>query len=166
MVRELAEIGVILERANKRHARELARIMREDDKVEIMASGGLQPEQAIRASINRSAEAWAMYAGEDLLIIFGVADGQNGWAVPWVLSSTHVPRYGKTFWRATRLIFADIRTRYPNMVQMVHARYAAALRWVERLGFRVESPVRFGRANTLFCRISVEKPNIILTGGG
>ena len=156
--------GVRLERAGKRHARELARIMREDDKIEVKASGGLDPEKAVRASINRSAEAWAVYttdASNKLLVVFGVAVFDSGWQAPWALSSIHAPKHPVTYWRASKAIVPLLRDRYPKMVQMIHARYTPALRWAERLGFRVEPPVRFGAENTLFCRVSMETPRLI-----
>jgi len=157
--------GVLLVPAqSKRHARELGRIMRAADRTEILASGGMEPHKAVRASINHQygAEAWAGYVGGDLLAVFGVVDFPTGWAAPWLMSSIYVDRYPLTFWRASRVIVADIRERYPKMVQMVYAGYGNALRWAGRLGFKVEEPVRFGKENTLFCRISMETPKLIL----
>lgn len=155
------KVGVRLQHATKRHARDLARIMRNDDKLEILASGGFLPETATRASINRSAEAWAAYAGEDLLAVFGVVRFPSGWDSPWALSSNFVAKYPLTYWRGSRVVVGDLRERYPKMVQMVHARYVGALRWCERLGFKVGEPTRFGVANTLFCRVSMETPKLI-----
>lgn len=165
-LRELAAtVGVRLERATKRHARELGRTMRREDREEVNASGGfVEPEKAVRASIQHqyAAESWAAYASDDLLSVFGVVDFPTGWQAPWAMSSIHVEKYSLTFWRASKVIIADLRERYPKMVQMVHARYLPAIRWAERLGFQVEPPTRFGKADTLFCRISMETPKLIL----
>lgn len=153
-----------LERATKRHAREMARIMREEDKLEVRVSGGFLPEQALRGSINRSSEAWALYVDDDLLMVFGVAQFSVGWSSPWALCSVHVAKHQTAFWRASKLLIAEIRERYPHLMQMVYARSSSSLRWVERLGFKVGQPERWGRDDTLFCKITMDTPKLIYEG--
>lgn len=154
--------GLKLEHATKRHAREMARIVRPEDAKEMWASGKLLPEQGVRASINRATEAWAAYVGPDLLAVFGVTDYQNGWAAPWVISSIHVNRYPLTYFRASKVVIDHYRSQYPQMVQMISAEYHGALRWVERLGFRLRDPEPFGWRGALFCRVEMLTPKLIL----
>jgi hypothetical protein len=155
--------GVELVAAGKRHARELGRTARLEDRAEVWASGRMTPEQAARASINRSYEAWAGYAGGDLLGVFGVSLYRNSpWAAPWVISSTFVDRHPLTFWRASKAILAYYRGKYPKMVQMIDSHYRGALDWADKLGFRLEGPEPFGWQGTLFCRISMETPKLIV----
>ena len=162
-LRKIAEqAGVRLEVATKRHARELARSMRGEDKLEIWCSGHIMPEQGVRASINRSCEAWAVRAlNGDLLCVFGVCVGQEGWQAPWLLSSTHVDRHRLAFWKASKQILGHLRSKYPLMVQMVHARYIQAIAWVRRLGFSVDAPEQWGAENTLFCKIVLSTSRLI-----
>lgn len=153
--------GVRLEPANKRHARAMARITRPEDAAEMWASGKLLPEQGVRASINRATEAWAGYVGDDLLAVFGVTDYQNGWAAPWAISSVHVNRHALTYYRASKVVIEHYRSQYPQMVQMISAEYHGALRWVERLGFKLRGPEPFGWQGALFCRVEMLTPKLI-----
>lgn len=154
----MAEIRI--EYATKHHARELGRIMRSADRLEIRASGNFDPEKGVRASINRACEAYALYVGDDLLAVFGVTDTKNGWFVPWALTSTHVDRYPKAFFAVSRRAVACFQVRYTSMVQMVHARYSQSIGWLENLGFQIEAPVKFGVSNELFCRVSMHTPKL------
>lgn len=162
-LQELAgSAGVRVVPAGKGHARELGRSMKTEDRQEILASGGWSvPERAVRAAINRSVEAWAAYVGEDLVAVFGVTLGtQPGWVIPWMMTSEKAALHPLTVWRASRPLFDHLRSKYPNMVQMVHARYVSAVRWVERLGFKIDHPEPFGVEGALFCRVVVETPSL------
>lgn len=146
---------------NKRHARELGRIMRKKDREEILSSGGFAvAEPAVRMSINASTEAWALYAGQDLLAVFGVVKQEFG-DVVWALTSTHVEKHSLSFYRASKKIVAQLRNRYAFMLNMVHCAYPQALRWVERLGFHVGHPEKYGVKNDLFCCVTLATPKVI-----
>ena len=140
--------------------------MRAADRAEIRASGNFDPEKGVRASINRASEAYALYAGDDLLAVFGVTDTKNGWAVPWALTSVHVDRHRKAFWAVSKRAIAWFQRAYPSMVQMVHAPYTQSIGWLESLGFQVEPPIKFGVRDELFCRVSMHTPVILDARGG
>ena len=149
----LATASVRLEPAGRKHARQLARCMREKDKIEIRASGGFIPEPAVRASINRSEEAYAAYVGDDLIAVFGVVrHAKQGVSIPWAMTSEHLPQHALTFWRASKLTVNYLRDRHPCMMNMIHARYTEALNWLARLGFKICQPETYGRSGDLFCR--------------
>ena len=147
--------------ATKYHARELGRTMRPEDAREVWASGHMMPEQAVRASINRTPGARAAYCVGGLLAVYGVTLLPTGWAVPWVLTTTTVERYPLEFWQASKAALREFRDQYPQMVQMVHAHYDASLRWLCRLGFTIEMPEPFGVAGEMFCRVSLLTPKIV-----
>lgn len=147
--------GVRLEHAGKRQARELARILRDTDRAEILASGGFYDgEAAIRMSINRSEEAYAAYVGSDLLCVFGVSVWDQV-QVPWMLGSVHIARYGLTFWRCSKLIVNYLRGKYPLMINMAYGRQTATLSWLARLGFTLSPPEPYGPKGDLFCRATM-----------
>jgi hypothetical protein len=144
----------------------MGRIMRQKDRIEIRASGNFEPEKAVRASINRSSEAWALYAGDYLLGVFGVSKPPGvEWVVPWAMTSAHVNQFPLTFYRTSKEWTARWQTKYPYMVQMVHGAYTEALSWLKRLGFKIEAPEVYGKRGELFCRVTLVTPRLILEGG-
>jgi len=140
--------------------------MRAKDREEILASGGwTRPEACIRANINRSAEAWAAYAGTDLLCVFGVVPTSNqgvAYQVPWLFGSPAIERHALTFWRCSKRVVEHWRGKYPLLLQMVHGQYTEALHWIERLGFKLEPPQKWGKRGDLFCAASLKTEEVIL----
>lgn len=159
---DLSSEGVRLVRATKRHARELARVMRAKDMDEIRATGGFVPEPAVRVSINRSVEAYAAYVGDDLVCVFGVNILNEMAQAPWMLSSVHVEKHAMTFWRCSKIVVSYFREKYPLMMNMIHGNYTEALRWVERLGFTLSPPEEFGVRGDLFCRATMATQKVVL----
>lgn len=162
MFPELRSMGLTVVPATKRHAREVGRAMCASDRAEVYASGRMTPEQAARVSINLSpGAAWAVYLGPDLLCVFGIRTFPSGWDSPWLLSTSHLERYPFTFWRASRVVMGTLRSQHPQMVQMIYAKYKAALRWAKRLGFKVGSPEPFGPAKEFFCQVTLVTKAVI-----
>lgn len=160
---DLTEAGARLVVANKRHARELARIMREADRKEVKASGGWAASEAVvRSSMNRSKECYAAFVGDDLLCVFGVTVYSQFQAV-WMLTSKHVERHPKVFWRSSKIVIEYLRRKYPLMMNMIHGQYTSALRWAERLGFTLSPPEKFGVSGDLFCRATMVTQRVILS---
>lgn len=157
----LAEHGVTLVPATKRHARELSRVIRAKEKDAILATGGSAVEPITRASINLSLEAYAAYCGDDLLAVFGVRSVRDTHAV-WALTSVHVERHPMTFWRCSKAVVHYLRGKYPLMWNMIHGKYPEALRWVERLGFKLSPPEPFGPRGDLFCCAALATKKLIV----
>lgn len=134
-----------LEEATHAHAHALAPHMRPEDAAEVQASGGYTPLEALVASIECSAVAYAAFANEELLGLCGfmpVADGSQ--AVVWALTSTAVERHRKSFWRLSRFMVAALASAYPVLTNFVDARHTASLRWLTRLGFTVLPAAPYG----------------------
>jgi len=149
-----------VERATKHHARALARCMRACDRTELAALGGFTPESAVRMSINASFEAWALYAEDDLLAVFGVTLSPPNAAVPWALTSEKVEHHAKAFWSASKEIIGQYRNRFDALSNMVYARNTPTLAWAERLGFKVGPMEPYGKNKNLFCKILLTTPRI------
>ena len=155
----MAEIKIVP--ATKQHAVELGRIMRRKDREEILASGNLEPEKGLRASINASLEAYAVYIDGDLCAVYGISKLPGGWFIPWALTSEHVFKHPMAFYRESKRIVAELREKYRYMIQMVHWKYLESLSWLTRLGFTVEPPVKWGARDELFCRVTLTTPHLI-----
>lgn len=155
----MAEIKVV--HATKEHAIQMGRIMRRKDREEIMASGNLEPEKGVRASINAAIEAYALYIDGDLCAVYGVSKLPDGWVIPWALTSDHVFNHQHAFYKESKRVVAELREKYRYMIQMVHWKYAESLSWLERLGFNVEPPIKWGARDELFCRVTLTTPYLI-----
>lgn len=156
---DLSSEGVVVLAAGKREARLMSKLIRKEDAVEIKASGNFYAETATRCSINRSVEAWGAYKDGKLLAVFGIAV-QSNLQVPWILSTVHVDEFPLTYWRCCKKVVSAWRDRYPLMMNMVHGRYTRALRWVERLGFVLSPPEKWGTHGDLFCQATMHTQKI------
>lgn len=147
---------VTFEVATVEHAEELARVMRDEDRAECKALR-IAPVRAITTSLARSREAFAMLFDGEVAAVFGVVPVQRSTFVgpergqAWALTGVAVSRYPKTFFYWSRRVVAALLERYGVLANMVDARYAAALRWLKRLGFEVLPPQPYGPEGALFC---------------
>lgn len=143
--------------ATEAHCLALAERMRPADAREVMRSGGNTPVDAVVLSMQASQEAWAALEDGAVLAVFGVVP-LAGVGVCWSLTSTEVDARPLTFWRASKEVIRDLRTRWPHLFNFIDADYDAAIRWARRLGFSVSEPVPFGVAQLPFCRVELRSP--------
>lgn len=161
----MAAAKVTIRRATQAHVEQLASIMRGPDAQELAASSGWAPLEALQRSVawsERHGRVWAGFIDGELCALFGVGRPAllGELAVPWLLTGPGVARHPREFWRTCQAIVAAWRRRYPLLVQNVDARYTAALRWAERLGFEVAAPEPFGVGRLPFCRIVLRRPYV------
>jgi hypothetical protein len=162
----LEKEGVRLVPASKHHARMMNELMGQKGREEIKASGGfVNPEPAVRMSINHSEESWAAFTDTNsLLAIFGVQLlGPRGeLQVPWALTTVNVEKHAMTCWRASKIIVSYLRGKYPYMTNMVHGQYREALSWVKHLGFEIGPLEPYGPAGAGFCRATLVTQKVVL----
>ena len=120
--------------ATEQDVAELSLKMREADAVEIMASNGLTPLQALTQGFIRSESLSIIHKGE-LIGMFGVAKVGEDIGSPWMLGSDKIPEIKKDL--LTQALDWVIKTnkQYPLLVNYVDARNKVAMRWLEYLGF-------------------------------
>ena len=128
-------------------ARELAPLLRAPDRAEVLALG-VDPVEGLLTSLRSSQEAFAARAANGgIICMAGVSPatltGPTG--VPWLLGSDLVPVYRRAFMVETRAMIAHWLTLYPILRNVVDARYEAAIRWLEWLGFTIGEPVPMAR---------------------
>lgn len=151
-----AALDVIFRRPTIEDAFFLADHMRAADRAEVLASGGYSPIDAVDVSLQFSEVVRAAEINGELLCLFGVTVVPDApWSVPWLLSTTAVDRYPLAFWRASKAALAQLRERYPFLLQQVDARYTQALSWLRRLGFTIEPAQPFGAQGLLFHRVTL-----------
>jgi hypothetical protein len=159
----LAAPSVSLVEATPEHAEALAPQMRLEDEAEVVASGFADAREALLVSLAGSLAAYALLFDGEVAALFGVAPldetllGTSSSGVAWVLTGRAATRHRKAFVRWSRPALALLLRERHHLVNMVDARYAAALRWARWLGFRIGEPEPFGPHGHLFCPISIRR---------
>lgn len=127
--------------ATEDDARELAPLLRAEDRAEVLALG-VEPVDGLLQSVAAAREAWTWRADGLVICMAGVAPlsliGRTG--VPWLLGSDLVPAHRRIFMVETRRAVARWLGMFDVLRNVVDARYAAAIRWLRWLGFEVGEP--------------------------
>ena len=131
----------------------LALDMRDEDALEVQRSSGFTPLEAIERSIAVSdGRAFAARIDGDLVAVFGIvaADMLGGVGVPWLLTSKLAELHRGAFLRSAKDIAAIWSREFPTLLQFVDVEYVSACRFLERLGFILHPPVKYGVAQVPF----------------
>lgn len=137
---------------------ELASCLRRADLAEVVALGRV-PAAALADGIRTAREAWTIRDAEGRIICMaGVSPysliGNTG--VPWLLGTELVDRHKRAFMVETRRVVTRWLTMFDVLRNVVDARYVAALRWLDWLGFEFGPP--FVLAHGVFRRVWKESP--------
>lgn len=144
------------------HIYQLAKSMRPEDVAECDASMGLDPLNSLIASVSGSDYAKALVIDGEVAVIWGVAPSPAPLGGPvlglaWALTGAIVNRRPKEFLRACRPAIREMLKHYDALTNVVDARYEAALRWAEWLGFDVQPPRPFGPQGLPFRQIFLRR---------
>ena len=127
--------------ATEDDARELAPLLRSEDRAEVLALG-LDPVDGLLQSLAAACEAWTWCDDDRIICMAGVAPlsliGSTG--VPWLLGSPLVPRHRRAFMVETRRTVARWLGMFVVLRNVVDDDYAAAHRWLRWLGFEIGEP--------------------------
>lgn len=130
-------------------ARELAPLLRAEDRAEVLALG-LDPIDGLLQSLAAAREAWTYRDDGRIICMAGVAPlsliGSTG--VPWLLGSPLVAAHRRVFMVETRRTVEQWLKMFGVLRNVVDDRYAAAHRWLRWLGFDLGEP--FTLANGRF----------------
>ena len=136
------------------HCAELAPRLRRADALEIRDMSDMDSLTALHTSLDVSVCAWTWLVDGVPALMTGVAApsivGNVGY--PWLMTTDLVRSHVREFWRGSQNVLSTIRARYPRLEGLCDARYETSLRWLRRLGFFVEHPVKIEPFRTLVCR--------------
>lgn len=126
--------------ATRNHANQLAPSLRMSDVVEIWASSGLTPLDALIDSIEVSDDdmCWAaLYQGLPVAM-FGAnpLTDNNEIGGIWLLASPGVYHNKRDFWRACKSHLELMHTRYEYLTNFIDERNLVTMAWLPRLGFK------------------------------
>ncbi len=130
-------------RAREDDARELAPLLRSEDRAEVLALG-VDPFHGLLQSVAASRKAWTYRDDAQIVCMAGVAPlsliGSTG--LPWLPGSPLVAARRRAFMVETRRMLAHWLTMFDVLRNVVDAQYEAAVRWLRWLGFKVGKPFR------------------------
>ena len=144
--------------ATPEHVLELSPRMRAADREELLACGYPSVEEALYVAIEISnGFAFACYFDDQLAFLWGAApEGTKGVGVPWLLTSDLVEKFQFSFWAESKAVLPLILQKFPRLVNVVHAKHTASVRYLNRLGFIVEKAEPFGKKGEDFHKFTME----------
>lgn len=138
--------------ADVAHLLPIAKGMREADRIEIDASGGLEPYQALKEGLDSSSRCWTALVNGKPCVMFGVVPFSvlGGVGSPWLLGTDDATLVKKQFLLQGRKLIPEMLRLYPTLINLVDARNSMSIRWLKWLGFDVKDPIPYGQNSELF----------------
>ena len=121
--------------------------LRAGDAMEVAAMGATKDE-AFRTSLARSlwAETYLVDGVPAAMVGLGLSSFVGGHGVPWLLTSPICERHKKRFLVESRRQVARMLAEVSPLMNLVHADYGRAVRWLAWLGFTLDAPVAINGA--------------------
>lgn len=126
--------------------------MRDADKVEVMASAGRTPREALLESLDGSEVALTVVIDGIPEIMLGVAtiSAVTGTGCPWLLGTDAVKKHYREFLRQSPVFLKRLSHGYTRLVNIVDDRNTLSKRWLQWLGFTLAEPRPLGRNKEMF----------------
>lgn len=131
--------------------------LREADSREVSALGA-NPKDAALRSLQDSDMAWTALVGGVPVIMFGAGGdvfSERGFV--WALGTDECMKHPREMLVFGREKLKEMLNVYPILENYCDARYKKALRWLEKIGFQVSDPVKWGVNGELFCKITAKE---------
>lgn len=124
----------------KAHLDALAPVLREADRAELWAAYRLSAREVLELCFKRSAAALAFTRKGRIAAAAGIAPMSllGSCACVWSWTGEEVDACPKAFWKASLKTTEYFRSVYPSLYAVCDERYAAARRYLSRLGAREE----------------------------
>lgn len=148
-----------IEPTTKEHIVELSKNLRESDKMEIQASHGRPPYEAIRDSVAMSPEPLTGLVDGKVMCIFGVgvASPLSTKGSPWLLGSDLVDEHSKIFLKLNKVWLEAVKDRYEELENYVDVRNKKTIVWLRWLGFKIHKPEPYGVEGRLFRKFELRR---------
>jgi hypothetical protein len=138
------------------HVHQLSRVMREADKREGELIG-FTPRWLLRAAFRESLYARTALIGTDIAGMWGLkAPILSDTGQPWLVTASIIETRRFAFIREAKREVAAMLAIKPRLEDYVIADYQGAVRLLEVLGFRLDTPEPYGRRGVLFRRFRIE----------
>lgn len=120
------------------HLKVLAATMREADRVELAASSGSSPLEALEEGYVHSPKCMTILTDQgDVVGIFGVAPNSMDRLIghPWMLASDHLDSIRMTFLRQSKMYLDGLGGGYQLLMNCCDKRNLVHIKWLRWLGF-------------------------------
>ena len=130
----------------------IAARMRESDRLEVMASHGHAPYEAVKFAFSSSPVCMTILYKNEPVAMFGVVGYPMcpGTATVWLLGTNGIYKMRKSFLRLSRRYIAEMLKEYPTLYNFVDARNRVTVRWLEWCGATFNMPIAYGVAGLPF----------------
>ena len=127
------------------HMRQLAEVMRDEDKKECQLLG-MTPYKSLWRSFNSSFICKSVFVGDDIAAMYGVSGIMLGEkAKPWLLTGHIVDKYPFTFARVFRKEIEKLLHMFQVLENYVDANNTKSVRMIELIGFKLDEPEPMGK---------------------
>jgi len=131
--------------AVSKHAHFLAPFLRQQDKNEVLASGGRDPLEALLRSVELSDPdmCWTALIDGYPEVMWGVAGNPDNPSVGcvWLLSSEEMYKHKRRFLLESASYVSKMQSRYDTLFNYVHAVNTTSQKWLLSLGFTAHERV-------------------------
>lgn len=124
--------------AGRVYANQLAPHLRMSDKVEIYASSGMNPLDALLESVEVSDEdmCWCATLNKHPVAMFGASHVEGETGCIWMLCSPAIYTNKLDFMRHCKTYLAKMHERYEYLFNKIDTRNLQSMQWLPALGFR------------------------------
>lgn len=128
--------------------------MRQEDVLEVAASHGHTPTQALTASILASDFSLCCVMGDEPVCIFGAVEAGEDAASVWLLGSEGLHKYPRTLTAEARRLLPSWARTYGALFNYVSEDSKTTLLWLKRLGFSFGDPEVRGPFDSTFIPVT------------
>jgi hypothetical protein len=138
--------------ATKAHAAALELTLRPEERRELAASGGEGPIGSLAVSVDAITALW----GDEVVAMAGIGKpvhptvGGPAVSVVWFLTGAGFPLRARHFMKPAKEVLRRFLETVGVLVNLIDARYEAAVRWAKWLGFEILPPIEWGRQGRKF----------------
>ena len=137
----------------------IARNMRQADVDEIWASHHHRPLEALMSSWKVSDYSVIIVVNGEPCVMLGLVihDILSGTGSPWLLGTDNALKYKSQFILRVPAVIDEMLAKCPTLINYVHVKNEASVRWLKRIGFIFDDPAPYGLENELFYRFHTER---------
>lgn len=154
-------VKVELVKPTLEHVIHIANHMRAADAAEVWASSRKTPLEAMLSGFKYSDRSIVVMVNDEPCAMIGLVIQSilTGTGVVWMLGSDESMNHRKLFLELSPPVIKEMLDVCPMLFNYVHADNKKSIRWLQWLGFTIESPKAHGVEGELFHKFYLEKSN-------
>lgn len=141
------------------HVDELAVAIRKADLEEVAAMTRDDIHKVITQSVTHSSLSASVFVNGKLAAILGVVPAStaviNTVGIPWMLGTDEIQKNGKALLKTCLPVVRQMTASFQLLENNVHAKNKVAIRFLRRIGFKIEEAEPIGIDGALFHRFTM-----------